>query len=87
MLVDNLGWQIKNNNGVLYTVICQNNDCAILLGGNDYVVIQDLTNFRKLHTWNGGKYFPHFNDPKTNILALNDALEYFKLLVGFDDEE
>lgn len=82
-----LNWQITNNNGMLYTVICQNGDKAILLGGNDYVVIQDLSNFRKLHTWCGGEYFPHFNDLRNNISALNDALEYFKLICGYNSNE
>ena len=82
-----LNYQITNNNGITYTIICQNGENAILLGGNDYVVITDLSNFRKLHTWGSGTYFPHFHDKDKIIYAFENALNYFKLLTGYKDEE
>ena len=80
-----LNYQIQNNNGILYTIVCQQDEKAILLGGNDYVVIEDLSNFRKLHSWGGGKYFPHFKED--SIGALQDALNYFRCICGCGENE
>ena len=84
---DNLNFQIGNNNGIIYTVICQDGDNAILSGGNDYVVIRDLSNFRKLHSWCGGEYFPHYHDSEWQIKQLQAALDYFKIICDYTDND
>ena len=83
-MLDILNYQITNNNGITYTIICQYGENAILLGGNDYVVITDLSNFRKLHTWGSGTYFPHFHDKDRMIKSFEQALNYFKQVSKYD---
>ena len=82
-----INYQITNNNGITYTIICQNGENAILLGGNDYVVITDLSNFRKLHCWSSGTYFPHFHDKERMINAFERALNYFKSICNYSSNE
>lgn len=72
----NIGKQIQNNNGKLYTVIACRGDRALLVGGHDYVVISDLSYFVESGSWGGGKYFPCFDDDTSGEVICR-ALYYF----------
>ena len=82
-----VGHNINNKNRVTYTIICQYNDNAILLGGNDYVVITDLSNFKQFGFWDGGTYFPHFHSKENYLDSFDKALNYFKLICNNEVKE
>lgn len=86
MLNLKVGKQIKNNNGTVYTVLASYNDCALLVGGWDYVVITDLSYFENSGNWSGGKYFPFFEDPRSTLM-LQDALAYFCNISGYTNSD
>lgn len=69
------GTQLKCNNGKTYTVIICKGNKALLVGGWDYVVINELDMLEKTGAWGNGKYFPFFEDGNTD--ALKDAVNYF----------
>ena len=71
-----VGKQIQNQNGKIYTVLACKGERALLVGGWDYVVIDDLNYFMESGNWGGGKYFPFFEDDKS-IEMLNQAFYYF----------
>ena len=71
-----VGKQIQNQNGKVYTVLACKGERALLVGGWDYVVIDDLSYFMESGSWGGGKYFPFFEDENsTEMLA--KAFYYF----------
>lgn len=70
-----VGKQIQNQNGKTYTVLAVKDDRALLVGGWDYVVIDDLTCFINSGSWGNGRYFPFFED-KNSIDMLDRALYY-----------
>lgn len=69
------GTQLKCNNGKTYTVISCEGNKALLVGGWDYVVINELDLLERTGSWGNGKYFPFFEDGNTE--ALMDAVNYF----------
>ena len=71
-----VGKQIKNNNGKVYTVLAVKGERALLVGGWDYVVINDLSYFEETGSWGGGKYFPFFVDEDSSKM-LDVAFYYF----------
>ena len=71
-----VGKQIQNQNGKVYTVLACRGERALLVGGWDYVVINDLSYFMESGSWGGGKYFPFFEDEKSADM-LDHALYYF----------
>lgn len=71
-----VGKQINNNNGKTYTVLAVRGDRALLVGGWDYVVINDLSYFEETGSWSGGKYFPFFVD-EDSAKMLDVAFYYF----------
>lgn len=74
-----VGKSILNQNGKSYVVIAQmGKDRALLHGGHDYVVINDLSYFKSTGNWSGGTYFPCFNNEKDSYRALYRALYFFK---------
>ena len=73
----NTGKQIKNVNGKTYTVLATNGNKAILVGGNDFVVITDLQRFIDTCSWSCGNYFPFFYDENSEI-GLTEALEFYR---------
>lgn len=75
----NTGKQIKNANGKTYTVIVTNGKKAILVGGNDFVVITDLQSFIDTGSWSCGSYFPFFYDENSET-ALVEAFDFYKEL-------
>lgn len=79
MMNNNLkvGKQIQNGNGYVYTVLAVNEDRALLVGGHDYVVINDLKYFEESGHWGNGTYFPFFEDSNSTKM-LDRALYYFK---------
>lgn len=72
-----VGKQIQNKNGNIYTVIALKNNRALLVGGHDYVVIEDFDHFEIHGVWGNGTYFPWFKDENSED-ALNEAFYYFK---------
>jgi hypothetical protein len=78
MIDTRVGKIIKNNNGTEYKVIsvCKNDkERALLHGGYDFVVINDLSCFEEVGSWSGGKYFPCFSD-EDSTYTLFSALKY-----------
>lgn len=75
----NTGKQIKNVNGKTYTVLATNGNKAVLVGGNDFVVITDLQGFVNNGSWSCGSYFPFFYDENSET-ALTEALEFYREL-------
>lgn len=71
-----VGKQIKNANGYTYTVLAAKGERALIVGGWDYVVIDDLSYFESSGYWGGGEYFPFFTDNRS-AEALDRALYYF----------
>ena len=71
-----VGKQIQNQNGKVYTVLACKGERALLVGGWDYVVIDDLSYFMENGSWGGGKYFPFFEDARS-VDMLDHALYYF----------
>ena len=71
-----VGKQIQNQNGKVYTILACKGERALLVGGWDYVVIDDLSYFEETGSWGGGKYFPFFEDSRS-IEMLDRALYYF----------
>ena len=76
--MDNIkvGKQIKNQNGKVYTVLAVRGERALLVGGWDYVVINDLSYFEETGSWGNGKYFPFFVD-EDSAKILDVAFYYF----------
>ena len=82
-----VGEIIKNQNGKDYVVIAQvGEDKALLHGGHDYVVINNLSYFRVTRSWCGGTYFPCFNDSKDSYSVLSNALTYFKSICFVEED-
>ena len=73
MIETKVGKTIKNNNGKEYRVIAlnkNNKDRALLQGGNDFVIIDDLSYFQQKGSWGGGEYYPCFNDEDSSHTLL-----------------
>ena len=71
-----VGKQIQNQNGKVYTVLACKDDRALLVGGWDYVVINNLSYFEKTGSWSEGRYFPFFVD-EDSAKMLDVAFYYF----------
>ena len=71
-----IGKVISNKNGKDYTLLAMKGDRALLHGGFDYVVIEELEYFEKTGYWGNCKYFPCFED-ETSGKQLKKALLYF----------
>ena len=83
-----VGEIIKNQNGKQYVVLAKiSEDRALIHGGNDYVVIDDLNYFRVTGSWGNGKYFPCFNAEEDSYRMLRRALHYLKHYTYIQDEE
>lgn len=71
-----VGKQVKNENGKVYTILAVKGGRALIVGGWDYIVIDDLECFRQTGAWGNGKYFPFFED-RRSTQTLERALYYF----------
>ena len=72
-----IGKTIKNNNGKEYKIILVKDNKALLHGGYDFVVINDLDHFEEFGCWHGGNYFPCFDD-EDSYDALMSAIHCFQ---------
>lgn len=72
-----VGKTLINANGKEYVVLAQNGERALLMGGQDFVVINDISYFAESGSWGGGKYFPHFYDESQSVKSLDRALYFF----------
>ena len=72
-----IGKQYLNNNGKDYTLLAVVDKRALLFGGNDYVVIDNIEGFIQNGCWSGGVYFPCW-DASGSILALKKAFYYLE---------
>ena len=73
-----IGKTFKCQNGKDYTILVQRGDRALLIGGQDFVVIDDLSYFVKTGSWGNGTYFPHFYEEERSYTSLDKALYYFE---------
>ena len=72
-----VGKSIMNANGKEYMVLAQIGEREVLMGGQDFVVINDISYFAESGSWGGGKYFPHFYAENQSVKSLDMALYFF----------
>lgn len=72
-----VGKVVKNNNGTYYTILAVMGNRALLHGGFDFVVIDELDYFEESGSWGNGKYFPCFVE-EDSYKMLTYALYYFR---------